>query len=133
MIVLVLLLVNGISAHYGGWNLMTHPDGASLNLPISYLAHSPFRTFLVPGIILFFINGVLSFLILSMVLFNIRQSPLFVILQGILLIGWILIQMLLIQEVVFLQFFMCTIAIVLIIAGWFLYHTDHGGNFHQHG
>lgn len=32
ILVYILLLFNGIGALYGGWNLMMHPDGSSIEL-----------------------------------------------------------------------------------------------------
>jgi hypothetical protein len=48
---LVLLLVfTGIGGIYGGYALVTAPDGSKMMMSTEILANSPFRTFLVPGI-----------------------------------------------------------------------------------
>jgi hypothetical protein len=55
-----LLLFLGISALGGGSMLIISPSGKLIGgLPISILAHSPFIDFLIPGIILFVVLGVL--------------------------------------------------------------------------
>jgi hypothetical protein len=41
-----------------GLLLMLRPDGALMHMPVSMLKGSPFSDFLVPGIILFTVNGV---------------------------------------------------------------------------
>jgi len=55
-----LLLFLGISAIYGGGALIISPSGKLLGgLPLFILKNSPFSNFLVPGIILFLVLGVL--------------------------------------------------------------------------
>lgn len=78
----LLLLFNGIGAVYGGWNLMTHPDGSSLQMSVAYLEHSPFNDYFIPGIILFIANGLCSFIVLATILFNLKDYPWFIIAQG---------------------------------------------------
>jgi len=55
-----LLLFNGFGAIYGGWNFMVHPDGSSMQMSLDSLKHTPFHSYLIPGIILFVVNGLLS-------------------------------------------------------------------------
>ncbi|MFZ4545624.1 MAG: hypothetical protein ACOYOA_16355 [Saprospiraceae bacterium] len=57
-ILIALLLFLGISAMGGGAMLIISPSGKLIGgLPLSILAHSPFSDFLVPGIILFSVLG----------------------------------------------------------------------------
>jgi hypothetical protein len=56
-VLLVLLAFLGLGAIGGGAVLIISPYGEMLGLPLVILAHSPFRSFLVPGIILFCILG----------------------------------------------------------------------------
>jgi hypothetical protein len=46
-------------ALFGGASLLRDPSGASLQLPLSLLAHSPFSDYRVPGAVLFVVLGVL--------------------------------------------------------------------------
>lgn len=48
----------GIGAVICGALLVIGPDGRNLQMPIDMLKNSPFRSFLIPGIILFLVNGV---------------------------------------------------------------------------
>ena len=57
-LLIVLLLLLGIGAIYGGGTLIISPSGELLGLPISLLEPSPFHNFLVPGIILFIVLGI---------------------------------------------------------------------------
>ena len=48
----------GVGAVAGGLGLALDPSGKSLGIPLELLAKTPFATFLVPGIVLFIVNGV---------------------------------------------------------------------------
>ena len=113
-----LLLINGLGAIYGGTNLVAFPDGSSIGLSLSLLQHSPFENYFVPGIDLLLANGVLSMIAVLAILMGARISALLVVLQGVLLTGWILVQMLLIQTVYFLHVVMGTIGVLLMVIGW---------------
>lgn len=97
VVVVLLLLFNGIGALYGGYNLITDSSGGTLQMPLSYLEHSPFKDYLIPGIVLFCVNGLLSLLTIAAILLKLPMYPQLVMLQGILLGGWIVVQMILLQ------------------------------------
>ena len=48
----------GVGAVAGGLALALDPSGTSLGMPLEVLEKTPFATFLVPGIVLFAVNGV---------------------------------------------------------------------------
>ena len=58
-VLLGLLLFQGIGAIGGGLALMIRPDGSILHMPLSALSESIFPDYLIPGVILFLILGVL--------------------------------------------------------------------------
>lgn len=58
----------GIGAVAGGLMLMIDPSGKMLNIPASLLEKSPFTHFLIPGMILFLMLGVLPLLICAALL-----------------------------------------------------------------
>jgi len=116
----VLLLFNGIGAIYGGLNLITHPDGSSIQLSSEWLKHTPFHNYLIPGIVLLIANGLLSILVFIALLFNHRKYPWLVTAQGVILAGWILIQMMMIQTVYFLHIILGSVGVLLIITGYLL-------------
>lgn len=96
-ICIVLLLVNGLGALYGGFMLMSDPSGARMQMPLSYLEHSPFSNYLIPGIVLFIVNGLFSFVTIMTILCKNFHSYWFVIIQGLLLSGWIIVQIILLR------------------------------------
>jgi hypothetical protein len=97
IIIILMLLFNGTGAFYGGLSLITDPTGNKLQLPLNYLEHTPFRNYLIPGIILLCVNGFFSFFTLSTIILKNKRASLFIIGQGILLSGWIIVQILLLQ------------------------------------
>jgi hypothetical protein len=58
-ILLVLLLIQGLGGLGGGLSLTLKPDGSIMHMPTSYLDGSPFPDYLVPGLILLLVLGVL--------------------------------------------------------------------------
>jgi hypothetical protein len=97
VICIILLLLNGFGALYGGFQLISDPSGSRLQMPLSYLEHSPFQDYLIPGIVLFIVNGIFSFVAAVAVFLRTPYSHWLVIMQGILLSGWIIMQILFIQ------------------------------------
>ena len=97
IIAVILLLLNGIGALYGGFMLIADPSGSILQMPLSYLEHSPFVDYLIPGIVLFIVNGIFSFVAIAALFLKTQRYSLFVMFQGILLSGWIVVQMILLK------------------------------------
>ena len=118
IVISVLLLINGAGAIVGGSQLITHPDGSSLKMPLEFLQHSPFHDYFIPGIILFTANGIFSFIVLAILLFRGKHYSWYVATEGAILTGWILIQMILLQTFNSLQFVFGTMGVLLIGAGW---------------
>lgn len=114
---ILLLLFNGIGAIYGGWLFMIDPSGVKIGMSLSYLQHSPFTNYFIPGIILFIANGLLSFLIAMFVLFKWKYYTRLITLQGIVLIIWLIVQIMMIDLVYFLHFIMGVVGIMLTALG----------------
>lgn len=53
----------GIGGIIGGGGLIIDPSGSLLQIPNSLLEHSPFRNFLIPGIILLLVLGLMPIVI----------------------------------------------------------------------
>lgn len=58
-ILMVLLLIQGLGGLAGGLSLTIRPDGSIMKMPVSYLEGSPFSDFLIPGLVLLLVLGVL--------------------------------------------------------------------------
>jgi hypothetical protein len=118
---LILLLFNGLGAFYGGFLLITDPSGSTLQIPLSFLEHSPFRNYLIPGIVLIVVNGFFSFITFVTIVRKMAGYYWFIIAQGVLLCGWIIIQVLFLQQFyVPLHATFLVIGVVLIGSGYYL-------------
>lgn len=73
-LLLAILALLGFAAIVGGTALMISPTGELLNLHLSFLVHSPFNNFLLPGVILFFVLGLLPLVLI----FALINKPLFI-------------------------------------------------------
>ena len=77
--------------------MIADPSGSGLQMPLSLLEHSPFKSYLIPGIILLIVNGILSFVTVATILFKTSKYPLFIFAQGVLLTGWIIVQLIMLR------------------------------------
>ncbi len=119
LLAIAFLLFNGIGALFGGFQLMIDPSGGKLQIPLSYLQYSPFRDYLIPGVVLFCVNGLFSMLVLGALALQHRHAHLLVMAQGLLLGGWILAQILMLR--VFyppLHGLFLAVGAVLLVCGW---------------
>lgn len=65
-----LMLVVGLGSLYGGTNLIIDPSGKRLDIPLFFLTDSPFKTYLIPGLILFFLLGLFPLMSLYGLIFQ---------------------------------------------------------------
>ena len=124
---ILLLLFNSFGALYGGLNLILHPDGSSMHMSPDLLEHSPFQNYLIPGVILFVMNGLFSIFISVAILLRFKSTSWLVLAQGVILVGWIFIQILLIQVIIPLHWIMGSVGIALILLGWYFIINEQNG------
>jgi hypothetical protein len=104
---------------------MSDPSGETLGMPLRFLEHSPFENFLVPGIILFIVNGLFSLLFAIMAMLRFLNYSWLVIFQGFILLGWLIIQIIMIREFYApLHVLYFIIGLLLIATGWILARQD---------
>lgn len=127
-ILFVLLGFLGIGALGGGGVLILSPSGKWMGMPLSLLEHSPFPDFLIPGILLFVVLGLLPVLLIYWMVrktnclaaerlnffSDMRWQWSFCIYLGFALIIWIQIEMIYLQVVHWLHTFYMFYAIALI-------------------
>jgi hypothetical protein len=116
----ILLLINSLGTFYGGYNLIIYPDCSSLQLSLDWLQYSPFSDYLLPGILLLVFNGIFSLFVLIWLIIGKRHFALLVVLQGVILTGWIVIQMIMLRSAVGIQLFFLAVGLLLLITGWLL-------------
>jgi hypothetical protein len=61
---MLLLLIQALGGIAGGASLSIRPDGSIMKMPLSYLSGSPFSDYLIPGICLLLILGILPLVVL---------------------------------------------------------------------
>ena len=86
-------------------------------MPHRFLDHSPFQSFLIPGIILLLANGVLPLLIMFAAM---RRSPGYgwwVAFQGCVLIGWISVEVVMLRVVDWPHYLYWAVGLMLIVSG----------------
>lgn len=83
--------------------MICYPDGFILGIPDSLIAASPFKSLLVPGIILAFVVGGLHFTALSFFNSNPLKAYNWSMVAGLSSCGWVVVQFLLVQSVNGLQ------------------------------
>lgn len=61
---MLLLLIQALGGLAGGASLSIRPDGSVMQMPVSYLHGSPFSDYLIPGLCLLLVLGVLPLVVL---------------------------------------------------------------------
>jgi len=117
----------GIGALFGGSVLIIDPSGGLINMPLTLLEHSPFHNFLIPGIILFTVLGVIPCIIAYSLItgweckiagyLNIYNSMhwswSYSLYTGFALIIWISVQVFLIQAVAIIHIVYITLGLLI--------------------
>lgn len=93
-----MLIFLGISAIFGGAGLMSDPSGEALRMPLEFLENTPFRDFLIPGIILFTFNGILSLTFAVLTILKVKGYAWFIIFEGCVLTIWLTVQIIMIRQ-----------------------------------
>jgi hypothetical protein len=116
-LIILMLVITGAGAVYGGIVLISDPSGWKLGLHTGMLQFSPFSDFLVPGLILVFVLGLGSLFVSTIAILKAKKYATWVIFMGFIIAGWISIQILMIRDVQFLQIFFAFIGIMLVVLG----------------
>ena len=98
--------------------LVSYPDGTVFNMSTALLKGTPFSNYFAPGLILCIVVGGTN---LVAVLLNMQTHPLrynWAIAGAVMLIGWVIIQMLLIAVLHWLQFVYLGIGLMMILLSW---------------
>jgi hypothetical protein len=89
----VVQILVGFWAIAGGLGLILDPSGTKMGLPQDYLADSPFDDYLIPGIVLFAVNGLGSVVGALVSLSRKRFAGDLGMVLGSFLVIWILVQL----------------------------------------
>ena len=83
---------------FGAWMLITDPSGGKFEWSSELLNGTPFRSFLIPGIILMIANGILPLYTAVAVLMKKKSAIWLVLIQGVIVFVWLTTQLLLNPE-----------------------------------
>lgn len=125
LLTIALLFFNGLSGIAGGVALITDPSGNVIAMPVSMLAYSPFTNFLIPGLLLFTLNGLSSLLIAWATIRKKAKYPLLITGQGITSLIWIVTQVFMIRAVVSLHYIYGGTGLVLLLMGIALWNAQY--------
>jgi hypothetical protein len=112
----ILISFAGTTAFICGLMMVGSPSGTSLDLSLEILKGSFFKNFLIPGLFL----SAVGLVNLIAVFYNIKrhaQRYNWAIAGGVLIIGWIVVQKILIQDSSILQYlYLCIGVLILLVA-----------------
>ncbi|MDB5226953.1 MAG: hypothetical protein JWN78_1146 [Bacteroidota bacterium] len=117
LISIPLLLFLSISAFYGGIMLMIDPTGNSIHLSIHELNSTAFKSYFIPGLILTIFNGVVSVVIAILVIVKYKYYPYLILLQGMILLAWMITEIILVTDLSPLQLFFAVLGFLFILFG----------------
>ncbi len=117
IIAVVLLIFVALGALYAGYSFITTPSGQGMSMDTSYLAHSPFRDFFIPGIVLFVVNGVFNIIAAIAAIIKTTNYFFYIMMQGILLSGWIIVQIIMARDVAVQHLLSFSIGVIFICIG----------------
>jgi hypothetical protein len=124
-VAIVALVFLGLSGIAGGIGLIAQANGEPFTLPQSLLQHSPFHSYLIPGIILFVANGLLSLAVLWLTL---RRHPGYgwwVTAQGCVLLGWLIVEIVMLRMAMWAHGLYGLVGLALIVVGMILTREAH--------
>ena len=125
VLAVIALLFLMVTALFGGAVLIVNAHGSPWGMmPLSLLAHTPFHSWLIPGVILFAANGLLALWVLGLVLRHRRNAALWTLVQGCVLIGWLAVECVMLRTVIWLHYLYGAVGLVLILAGAALRHSS---------
>lgn len=127
-ILYLLLLLLAINAFYGGISLIFAPDGSLLGMQTGWLDNTPFKSYLIPGILLTLFNGILPMVALYGLItknrawfgwLNIYRNKYwgwtFTVYSGIITNIWIIVQQLM-AEYFILQTIIAAVGLLILVA-----------------
>lgn len=114
IIIIFILFVVGITALLTGLALMSSPDGNLVGLNFSVLKSTPFKDFLIPGLLLFVFVGLVNILALFYQVVNNTKRYYWALTAGIITVIWITAQYLFVGQLLQLDIAYFLAAFILI-------------------
>ena len=114
----ILLSFIAITATVSGILMISQPDGSILKLKPELLAGSPFSNYLVPGILLACVVGVVNVVAVFLNMMRHRQRYNAAIAGGAVIITWILVQVMMIGTIHWLHILYFSAGILVVLGAY---------------
>ncbi len=117
-ILFILVSFIAITAVLSGLLMISDPGGGILNLPVRLLENTPFKNYMLPGILLTTLVGGVN---LIAIFFNMQRHPSrynWAMAGGFMICVWILVQLLLIQAAHWLHFIYFGIGLLIMLIAY---------------
>jgi len=122
LIGIILLILTVLNALAAGFSMIVEPTGKDLGMTVEgVLKYSPFTSFLIPGITLFTSIGVFGMVTALYVIRKMKNYEYLIIIQGLVITGWIFFQVIFLREFNLLHFIVGSIGLFTIYWGYLLY------------
>lgn len=115
---IALLLITAVNALVAGALFVLEPSGGRMGMSVGYLRFSPFVDYLIPGIVLLTVLGCLPLYVAFVIIRKKPFAPMAVFVQGIILIGWIAVQVLMVRDLNVLHITMAGVGMALVLCGF---------------
>jgi hypothetical protein len=115
---LILLSFVGLTAMVSGLMLISRPDGSLIKMPLGLLETSPFSNFLIPGIVLMTMVGMVNCMAAWLMIRRHRARYNWAVLGGAMIGGWIVVQIIMIQSFSWLQFVYLGTGLLIVLTAW---------------
>ena len=119
LFLLILVSFVTLTALPAGIMMAYNPDGSELGLSTDMLYATPFKSYFIPGLILALVVGC-NLVALFLIMTDNSQSYKLCMLSGILLTGWIIMQMLFLQYYSWLQGLYLLTGILILLVSYHL-------------
>lgn len=114
---IVFLLFLGLTSIVGAVPMLRDPHGQPWQMAQSILEYSPFHSFLIPGLVLLVMNGLLSLFILALLFQRVRNYGWWIAAQGAILFGWLTVECIVLRMVIWPHYVYGAVALVLLVSG----------------
>ena len=122
IVAIVLLFILGITAVGAAVGFLADPSGASMRVPSEFIKTTPFKNYIIPGILLLSVNGLPSITIAILVIQKVKLYPILIVFQGMVLILWLSGELVININAYFpiIHIPCFTMGILLVVIGWWL-------------
>ncbi|HET9431146.1 MAG TPA: hypothetical protein VFO70_08215 [Chitinophagaceae bacterium] len=114
----ILVSFIAVTSTLSGLLMLSDPDGGLLTLPLSLLEGTPFQNYLFPGVLLAGLVGGVNIVAVYSYIARTKSRYNWSIAGGSMIIGWIIVQMILIQSVHWLHFIYLGAGVLIILISY---------------